>query len=215
MQHHLPVSGRYAYRCEDQPTPISETWRTRILPDGSCGVASTRAVDGQAALRVFAHMAEGKVTEARCAVLCATTGEWVHALYRRDGGGLSWRRRRGSWTRVETGGEAVFFPLMRCFTGRFVRDVAAIDGSAEVVVPWLHNIDDAGLLLTPDLSDREATPLAEAGHYSLQGGPYTMPAEIELRPDGLLSTYRWKHPNGQNWSCHLDTDHTEITHETL
>ena len=215
MQHHLPASGRYLYRCEDQPTPISETWRTRRLPDGSCAIASTREVDGQAALRVFAHQSGGMVAAARCAVLCATTGEWVYAQYRRDDGVWSWRRRNHSWTRIAAQDNAVFFPLMRCFTGHFVEDVASVDGSAVVVVPWLHNIDDADLLMTPDISDREARKLTDSGRFSLQGGPYTMPAEVELRPDGLLSTYRWTHPNGQNWSCHLDIEHTETTHETL
>jgi hypothetical protein len=194
-------TGRYHYTC-DGVMVATEAWSIETAIDGSTLIRSSRD-----ASQFGAHFhVEGRIS---------TSGESLYDFaFRRSADGPVLRIAHylvdamgkiafNTEKAIETSSEAIFFPLMRIFTGRAIIASVKAGGEATWVVPQIATPTKLESLFEPDLSVRHVEVVAGLENcYLLAGGPYAEKARIKLFPDGLLETYQFT-PIGtkQVWTC--------------
>jgi|GEM_PF-7119643 hypothetical protein len=179
------MRGRYQYFNGGQPAPVEETFSD----DGSGSLLAVRSaspyhIQVSAAAHtcdlVF-HSPEGRVS--------------LHTVC--DAHGLEVTRRHiNAEKRWQLSASAVFFPLMRVFTGRVIRQIAAQGGQAQVIVPDIRRPQDTETLLVPMSEARRvqwlgderiaAWPDTPCDVFSYVGGAYDASARFYLAGDLLV-----------------------------
>lgn len=114
--------------------------------------------------------------------------------------GYSWRayHYRGiEYTEHDLPTTAIFFPLMRCYTGKMIRHIVAQGGMATVIVPDIRDPYNRDTVLLPLFEERTAQKLSEetiligdqtyqTEVFSYIGGAYDDAARFWLVGDMLV-----------------------------
>jgi hypothetical protein len=132
------------------------------------------------------------------------------AEYRVEGATTSYRiARQTDWICLQPA-SAIFFPLMRVFTGEMVRGLERKGPKSSVIVPSIDRLADIDSVFEPIVSQRSAVAVSgHPGSYDLSGGAYEAPTRVAINQQGLLESYRFTDAKGAVWTCQL-----EMTHET-
>ena len=106
------------------------------------------------------------------------------------------------------------FPLMRCFQGAVILDVAKNETPTNVLVPNIEEPGDVNTLLAPTFDQRNARFLSsetieidgqavKADEYSYLSKHYADDSRFWIDADGMLVKYVFHQPNGQSWCVEL------------
>jgi hypothetical protein len=127
------------------------------------------------------------------------------AEYRVEGTTTSYRNMpQTDWKPLEPAG-AIFFALMRVFTGEMVRGLVKNGQESSVIVPSIDRLADIDSVFEPIVSQRSA--VAVSGHpnsYDLSGGAYEAPTRVVINQQGLLESYHFADAKGAVWTCQLE-----------
>jgi hypothetical protein len=204
------MQGSYVYTC-DGILAAGETWSIETAQDLTQTIVSVRDasqfgahVTVQATVRLtgdgdyrFFHRAalDGPVLKSVC--------------YFVRNGDIYFQFDGQDVCQIDVAPPYVFFPLMRIFTAKAIKDTIKLGGQAVWVVPDIATLDQTTTVFAPHLTSRAITPdLKEANAYYLSGGPYQSPAHIRLRPeDGLLESYSFTPVGSEaHWMCRYISD---------
>jgi hypothetical protein len=127
------------------------------------------------------------------------------AEYRVEAATTSYRiAPKTNWTRLEPNG-AIFFPLMRVFTGDMVGGLLQNGPESSAIVPSIKRLAGIESVFEPIVSQRSA--VAVSGHpnsYDLSGGAYEAPTRVLINQEGLLESYNFTDAKGAVWTCQLE-----------
>lgn len=112
---------------------------------------------------------------------------------------------------------AVFFPLMRCFQGQTILQVAGNQGFTTVIVPDIQNPNEVENLLKPNFDERTAKFLKkdtigffqpesvsfEADLYQYLSKHYNENSQFWLDEEGFLVAYRFYQTEDKIWEVQL------------
>lgn len=112
---------------------------------------------------------------------------------------------------------AVFFPLMRCFQGQTILQVAQNQGFTHVIVPDIQNPNDLENLLKPTFDKRTAKFLKKdflgfhqpesisfkANLYQYLSKHYNENSQFWLDDEGFLIAYRFYQAKNKIWEVQL------------
>lgn len=203
--------GKYVYRV-DGDILVEEPWAVTVENDGTRQIIASRispkynvhisleAIETEA-LKTYAFTFL-KIVEDEI-----TAGGW----YRIEDGKLFYRAAKSMDWREEELGDRLFFPLMRVFTGQFMRDVIERGGEAEAIIPYIEDPSQVSKLFSPTLSTRKVWPHeTEALAHKYIGGHYTKPVNVWTGEDGIMTQYVWKPETGPAWECTLEDYQTSL-----
>jgi hypothetical protein len=127
------------------------------------------------------------------------------AEYRVEGATTLYRiMPQTDWIRLQPEG-AIFFPLMRVFTGEMVRGLVLNGSVSSVIVPSIERLTDIGSVFEPIVSQRSAVAVSRQPYsYDLSGGAYDAPTRLLINQQGLLESYHFTDAKGVLWTCQLD-----------
>jgi hypothetical protein len=200
------MTGSYHYT-SNGINVAEETWSIETASDGTRTIKSVRdASNFGAYLSVHAVIVPSGTADYQLTFQTQKGTPILKSVrYHVETGSVYRRFEDGKQVLVQAPQDALFFPLMRVFTGQII---AAMIGRREPttwIVPKLDMTDNLVNLFEPDLSERfiEQDP-NEPNIFWLSGGPYVSPARLKLREDGMLENYAFT-PEGsdENWVCQL------------
>lgn len=201
VAENLIAHGSYAYFRNGEPAGVNETWAIYGLLDGAQFTRSARHApsfgstitveawanaDGITRFTVEWENTTPQAVPHASAVYTITTAEITVA---RTVNGVT-----QAPIQLPTPANLVISPLLRCFQGPAIKQVAEL-GHGErvpVLVPWIHNPINAELLLTPQLDLRSARKLnSENGLdcFEYVGGNYDDAARFWLNADDQMVKY--------------------------
>jgi hypothetical protein len=206
--------GRYGYLHNASATDIEETWEIH----GNAGdrlIRSRRtAPSAGLSIEVESHQLQGVTT--RCLIDWRYGAQRVSGDYRFNGQRLSATLRAGKRQhRCDMDlGDAVFFPLLRVFTGATINALLSRGGCGRVLVPWVRDPQDQARLLTPTASTRHATLVRRervtvagrrirCGCFDYSGGEYPPGTLFWVDRHGVLLRYRWQQDPANSWEVSL------------
>ncbi|WP_160153420.1 hypothetical protein [Microbulbifer sp. ALW1] len=166
----LLASGHYDYFLDGVLQTICEDWKLYEDNDGLWLESERRVPAVELSLTVSTEIREGQI--ARSYIRWCQGGRRVaSALFKRGTDGHDYLHRvAGAGSRRHSCRGAVFFPLLRVFTGTVFSGVRAsidqssnnqtgIDGSAardvELFIPWIKDPAQTSQLLSPSVSQRQ------------------------------------------------------------
>ena len=121
--------------------------------------------------------------------------------------GLKYQLDGGPEHKIEVSQSAIFFPLMRVFTGDAVAATLKLGGRATWVVPSIAQLGKNSWadLFVPDISQRHARPHPTLPHtIMLSGGPYETAELLSLAAHGQLQSYSFNGVGDDTkWTCRL------------
>lgn len=185
------MRGRYQYFRAGQPVPVEETFfksseglqAVRSAPPYRIEV-SAQASDGtQEAYSLSFSGPEGVIR-----LDAARSAQGLHAVRFYNGAEAGW----------QLPGDALFFPLLRVFAGRVIRQIVAQGGQAAVIVPDIRHPQDTPHVLTPLTETRRAQQVGQSSAswdggngapcdvFSYVGGAYDDSARFYLQGDMLV-----------------------------
>lgn len=214
----LPAgSGCYTYLCNDEPAGVEETWEIRYQDEGYTvdSVRCARAVG----IRLEVNSVHREGAFSRCSLhwrrqLSERAAE-VSAEYSFDAAGASALIHNGSEEIAlpEISGDFFFSPLMRIYNGPVIHALCE-QGESRVLVPWIKNADQTGMIFHPDYSMRQAqfvrdTELRIAGstrsckEFDYSGGEYQPGTRFWIDPHGVMLRYCWQQEKSAVWEVSL------------
>lgn len=204
-------NGAYYYFLNGEPTGVSETFESKSLPDGSQQTTSTRDA------KPFKTMITVETSEKdnrfqNCKIAYQKDEHKIEADYEFDETSFHILRKfNGETIQNETfqlPDKAVFFPLMRCFQGQTVLQVAASHGFTTVIVPDIELTTDYQSLLKPTFDERTAKQLKQEDNrfiYNYLSKHYDDNSEFHLDENGLLIYYEFVQDEQQIWAVRLES----------
>lgn len=203
VAENLLTHGNYSYWRNGEPTTLGETWAVYGGPNGAIYTQAERqAPDYGSIIKVGAWAEAGKITQ--------FTVEWkntspeavalAQARYTITEQHIEVERSINNGpphiTQLPALANLVISPLLRCFQGVAIKQVAEL-GRGErvpVLVPWIHDPLNAELLLTPQLDPRSARLLSTENDldiYAYVGGNYDDAARFWLNSANEMVKYEF------------------------
>lgn len=211
-------SGTYNYFLNGEPTGITETFETSILPDGMEFTSSIRDATPFSTKIAVETIRKGDKFQ-NCKILFCKDALRIEALYEFSGKALNFLRKIDGNTTddkvIELPPNCVFFPLMRYFQGNTILQVATNSYPTSVLVPDINDPGNTQSLLQPIFDERTAEPISkaainlngfnsEATIYKYLSKNYDENSEFWIAPDGLLLDYKFCQSADKTWSVSLE-----------
>lgn len=203
VAENLIAHGSYAYWRNGEPAGVSETWAVYGLPDGTQLTRSARqAPSFGSTITVEAWANAGGITRFTVEWENTTPGAvpQASATYTITTTEITVERALSGATQptvqLPIPPNLVVSPLLRCFQGPAIAQVAQLGQGARVpvLVPWIHDPRNAEFLLTPQLDPRSAKKLSTENDldcYEYVGGNYDDAARFWLNAEGLMVKYKF------------------------
>jgi hypothetical protein len=111
---------------------------------------------------------------------------------------------------------AMPLPLMRVYYGKVLEETISKGGAATVLVPWIKDPSQLGMLFTPHFSDRTTRVLMNQDIqiiddneevttlYEYIGDQYQAGSQFWVNDKHLLARYRWQQAEDQAWDTLLE-----------
>lgn len=203
-------SGEYKYFLNGEPTGVVETFSIKEMPDGSIFTTSTRnATSFGTTIRAWTTEKEGRYKT--CNIEFRKDSNLIEAGYAFNSSGFRVSRKINGNTiqdkKIETPGNAIFFPLMRCYQGQTILYVSRF-GYVSVIVPDIQNPAEAENLLRPTYDKRKASLISEKEGvriFKYVSKHYNENSEFHLNENGLLVYYKFAQNENQLWEVRLES----------
>lgn len=222
----------YKYFLNNQPTGISEKFGVRNLPGGLTQTICERNTSIHGTMIYADAKRRGELFEKfEIRITNEKNPETadVRAVYRFSGNNLHFTRERNDETVddeiIALPENCLVFPLMRCFQGRTILQVAEKRTAVSVLVPDIQNPNDAGNLLRPifdmrsaeflgreqigfwkkDSGDEDTIVAREANLYRYISKHYDDNSRFWINDEGLLIAYRFQPAKEQIWDVYLES----------
>lgn len=201
VAENIIAHGSYTYWRSGEPAGVSETWASYGGPEGVQFTRSARhAPSFGSTITVEAWANSSTITRFTVEWENATPEAVPHAsaAYTLTAAEITVERTLSGVAQTSiqlpTPAHLVISPLLRCFQGAAIKQVAEL-GRGErvpVLVPWIHDPRNAELLLTPQLDLRSAKKLSSENDldcYEYVGGNYDDAARFWLKANGQMVKY--------------------------
>ena len=201
-------SGTYNYFLNGQPTGVVESFKIRTLPNGSKFTISTRnakSFNTTITVKVIEKHSVFQRVEMRY-----VNEKRIHSIYKfLENEFLFVHENFQGKTTSETinfPNNYVFFPLMRCFQGQTILQVAANQDFTTVIVPDIQPSTDIKNFLKPTFDERTAKLISERDNlriFKYLSKNYDDNSEFHLDENGLLVYYKFVQSETQIWEVRL------------
>lgn len=214
--------GTYEYFLNGEPTGVIETFESKILPDCSKFTTSTRnAKSFKTTITVETIEKDNRFQN--CKIVYQKDENKIEASYEfSDSKYFFMQLVNGESVQNESlllTKNTVFFPLMRCFQGQTILQVAKNQEFKSVIVPDIQPSTDFENLLKPAVDERTAKFLKkeaiafyepesvtfETNVYQYLSQHYDDNSLFWINDDGLLVAYQFVQAKDKIWSVHLKT----------
>ena len=213
-------NGTYIYLLNNEPTGIIETFSIESLPDGTKLTTSTRdaSVYGTTII-VKTHEKDNKFNEFE---INFEKESKINVIYKFSDKILySERTINGKIVDNETINmpkNCVIFPLMRCFQGQTILQVAKNQSMTPVLVPNIINPTDTMNLLKPTFDKRTSKKIGTQGIwvsgksiglafdcniYEYFSKHYNDKSKFWINDNGLLVKYTFHQSDDKIWTIYL------------
>jgi hypothetical protein len=210
-------SGTYNYFLNGEPTGVVETFEIKKLSDGSKKTISTRDATPFNTI-ITVETTEENDKFQNCKINYRKDELQVEAVYKFAAKTFDIIReindeivQNDSFDFPEN---AIFFPLMRCFQGNTILQVAENQSFTTVIVPDVQPSTDFEKLLQPTFDERTAEwiglgtiklngKLTDAKVHKYLSKHYDEKSEFWIAPNGLLFSYDFHQSDSQTWSVCL------------
>lgn len=210
--------GIYNYFLNGEPTGVIETFEIKFLPDGSKLTTSVRdAKPFNTKITVEAIEKDEKFQNLK--IIYQKDENKIEANYEFSQKSFHILRKfNGEIVQnemFEMLENSIFFPLMRCFQGQTILQVAQTQGFTTVIVPDIQSSTDFCNLLQPTFDERKAentalgtvkfeNHLTDAIVFKYLSQHYDENSEFWIvRKNSLLFHYQFKDPDDKIWSVQL------------
>lgn len=201
--------GTYNYFLNGEPTGVIETFERKILSNSSKQTISTRdATPFNTIIAVEAIEKDNRFQN--CKIVYQKDESKIEADY--DFSEKSFqvlRKINGEIVQNETFDspeKAIFFPLMRCFQGQTILQVARNKDFETVIVPDIQPSTDFENLLKPTFDERTAKLISKQDNlliFNYLSKHYDDNSEFYLDENGLLVYYKFVQSENQTWEVRL------------
>jgi hypothetical protein len=203
------LSGAYKYYVDDVLT-AHEPWTIERDTSGTRRIICVRDASQYGVyLTLNATInADGDAYYAFALSASATGPIKKSAEYRVESATTSYRiMPQRDWKSLEPVG-AIFFPLMRVFTGEMVLGLERNGPDTFVIVPSIERLADIDSVFEPVVSQRSAVSVSgQPNSFDLTGGAYQAPTRVLINQQGLLESYNFTDAKGAVWTCQLEMKH--------
>jgi hypothetical protein len=214
-------NGTYIYLLNNKPTGITEKFYIEILPDGKQLTVSTR--DASVYGTIFTVKAIEKNNKFQAFEINFKKESEINAIYKFADKTFHFERTiNGEMVDNETfelPKNCVIFPLMRCFQGKTILQVAKNQAITTVLVPNIINPNDTKNLLKPTFDQRTAENIGQEAIAFYQAHSVTFETNIYryftkhydensrfwIDKNGLLVAYQFQQTHDKLWNIHLQT----------
>ena len=214
-------NGTYVYLLNNKPTGIIETFTIEILPDGTKLTTATR--DASVYGTTFTVTTTEKDNKLNEFAIIFKKESLIVAIYKFSNKSLQFQRHINGEIidnkTLELPKNCVIFPLMRCFQGKTILQVAENQALTTVLVPNIINPNDTSNLLKPTFDERTAQNIGTQGiwTHSKNAGlafdcniyryiskHYDDKSKFWLNNEGLLIKYTFHQTNDKLWTvCYV------------
>ena len=213
--------GIYNYYLNGKPTGIIETFNVSILPDGSKLTESIRdAKSFKTEITVKTIERENKFQRLEIRFVNQNRVHAVYKFFEKEF--LFVHENFDKKTTSETFDlpeNCVIFPLMRCFQGQTILQVAQNQTITPVLVPDIQNPNDIENWLKPTFDERTAQNLGretiafyepesvsiEANLYQYKSKHYDQNSQFWIDDKGLLIAYRFAQSADKIWEIRMES----------
>jgi hypothetical protein len=202
-------SGTYNYFLNGKPTNVSEIFDIRILPDSSKLTTSIRNAK-PFNTTITAETSELNDNFQTCKIIYQKDETKVEAIYEFSETNFQITRNiDGEIVQNETidfPKNAIFFPLMRCFQGQTILQVADNADVTTVIVPDIQPNTERKNLLKPTFDRRTAKLISTKDNlriFTYLSKHYDENSEFHIEENGLLIYYKFAKSNEQIWEINL------------
>ncbi len=202
-------SGTYNYFLNGEPTGVTETFDIKTLPDGSSVTTSVRdATPYNTTITVKTISEKNKFHI--CKIAYQKDKNKLDANYEVSGSSFQVLRKFNGEIvqneRLNLPNDALFFPLMRCFQGQIILQIAGNNTYSNVIVPDIQPTTDFQDLLKPTFDERTAKLIKQKDNrfiYNYLSKHYDENSEFHLDENGLLVYYKFVQSETQTWEIKL------------
>ena len=210
------VSGEYQYFLNGEKTGVTETFRIERHGDSSVKTFSLR--DASVYDTTISVTADETGDQYRSFEITFVKNIKARARYTFASDGFRFERYiDGKSINDETyilPAGCLIFPLMRCFQGHTILQVAASQAETTVLVPFIENPDDAEKILTPTFDLRTAAEIRVENDnrvFKYRSKHYDDESEFLINKEGLLTAYRFPQTPEKLWEVRLENPTTGIS----
>jgi hypothetical protein len=204
-------SGTYSYFLNGEPTGVIETFDIKTMPDGSKLTTSIRDAK-PFNTTITVKTIEKKDKFQTCKIAYQKDELHVEADYKFTENSFQvLLKSDGKIVQDETFDlpkDAIFFPLMRCFQGNTILQVAQNQDFTTVIVPDIQPTTKFEDLLKPTFDERTAKFLRLNNNLSVfkyLSKHYNENSEFHLDKNGLLIYYKFVQSESQTWKITLES----------
>jgi hypothetical protein len=202
--------GVYNYFLNDEPTGITETFEIKLLPDGTKFTKSIR--DAKPYNTIITVKVMENENQFRRVEIRHESSSSVHAIYSfQDDKTLFVHEIFSETTTLETlelPNNYVFFPLMRCFQGQTILQVAENADITTVIVPDIQPNTERQNLLKPTFDKRTAKLISTKDNlrlFNYLSIHYDEHSEFHINENGLLVYYKFVQNGQQTWEIRSES----------
>jgi hypothetical protein len=204
-------NGTYNYFLNGEPTNISETFDIKILPNGSILTTSIRNA------KLFNTTITVETSELNdrfqtCKIIHQKDKTKVDAIYAfLETNFQITRKVDGEIVQNETvvfPENAIFFPLMRCFQGQTILQVAENQDVTTVIVPDIQPNTERQNLLKPTFDKRTAKLISTKDNlrlFNYLSNHYDDNSEFHIDQNRLLVYYKFVQNEQQTWEIRSES----------
>ncbi len=202
-------SGIYTYFLNGEKTGVSETFDIKILPDGSSVTTSVRDATPYSTTITVKTISEKNKFHI-CKIAYQKDANKIDANYEFSESSFQVLRKFNDEIvqneQLKFPENALFFPLMRCFQGKTILQVAENETATTVIVPDIQPTTDFQDLLKPTFDERSANLINKKDNrfiYNYLSKHYDENSEFHLDENGLLVYYKFIQNESQTWEITL------------
>jgi hypothetical protein len=201
-------SGTYNYFLNGEPTGVTETFEIKLLPDGTKFTQSIR--DAKPYNTTITVKVMERENQFRRVEIRYVNEESVYGIYSFQANQTlfiheTFTEATTSET-LEFPHNYVFFPLMRCFQGKTILQVAENANVTTVIVPDIQPNTNRQNLLKPTFDERTAELISTKDNLSIfnyLSKHYNENSEFHIDENGLLVYYKFVQNESQTWEVIL------------
>jgi hypothetical protein len=204
-------SGTYSYFLNGEPTGVIETFDIKTMPDGSKLTNSIRDAKPFNTI-ITVETIEKDDTFINCKITYQKDDSKVEADYKFAENSFQVLRKINDETvqneTLDLPENSIFFPLMRCFQGNTVLQVAENQDFTTVIVPDIKPTTKFEDLLKPTFDKRTAKLIKEGNNcfiYNYLSAHYDDNSEFHIDENGLLVYYKFVQNESQTWEISLES----------
>jgi hypothetical protein len=202
-------SGIYNYFLNGEPTNVSETFDIKIMPGVSKLTTSIRnAKPFNTTITVETSELNNKFQT--CNIIYQKDDTKVEAIYEFSETRFQIRRKINSEIvqdeKIIFPENAIFFPLMRCFQGQTILQVAENQDITTVIVPDIQPNTERQNLLKPTFDERTAKLISNKNNlrvFNYSSNHYDDNSEFHIDQNRLLAYYKFVQNEQQTWEIML------------